>query len=429
MRQNVTQRQFNVTVVDSIMGQGKTTFAINYMKAHPDRNFLYITPYLTEVKRIKENLPHFVEPKAMGGSKLNHIKELILYGNSIASTHSLLGRFDLETQSNLKTLEYTLILDEVADVIQEHTFATRANKEDFFKYYAYVDDKGYVRWNTELHPYETYDRGSNFYNEMILCQNGNLVYVNDKLLVWELPVNIFKAFREVIILTYMFNGSVQKPYFDVHNIPYKYASVRNGELIPYEPTDYATRQHLKSLINIYDDERYNAIGDDYFALSSSWLKANVKRTGKPTQVGERLKKNTELYFKYIAKTPSELNMWSTYDTYYPRLKGLRYGKKEINFVEFNTRATNDYQHKKSLAYLLNVFPHTSLVVYFNNREGLSELNIDRDAFALNTLLQWIWRSRIRRFDLPDEERKINLYLPSARMRNLLISWLDAEELL
>ena len=41
-----------IQVIDSIMGSGKTTWAINYMNSHPDERFIYVTPRLKEVDRI-----------------------------------------------------------------------------------------------------------------------------------------------------------------------------------------------------------------------------------------------------------------------------------------------------------------------------------------------------------------------------------------
>ncbi len=41
-----------VTICDSIMGSGKSCSAIRYMNEH-DGNFIYLTPYLDEVDRIK----------------------------------------------------------------------------------------------------------------------------------------------------------------------------------------------------------------------------------------------------------------------------------------------------------------------------------------------------------------------------------------
>lgn len=42
-----------ITVIDNIMGDGKTTGAIQYINNAPDNeNFLYITPFLNEISRI-----------------------------------------------------------------------------------------------------------------------------------------------------------------------------------------------------------------------------------------------------------------------------------------------------------------------------------------------------------------------------------------
>jgi len=44
-----------ITVVDSIMGSGKTSWSIQYINRNVFDNFLYITPFLDEVNRIIKN--------------------------------------------------------------------------------------------------------------------------------------------------------------------------------------------------------------------------------------------------------------------------------------------------------------------------------------------------------------------------------------
>lgn len=46
------------------------------------------------------------------------------------------------------------------------------------------------------------------------------------------------------------------------------------------------------------------------------------------------------------------------------------------------------------------------------------VNIDEETWALSELIQWLFRSAIR------EENKINIYIPSKRMRSLLQEWLE-----
>ena len=43
--------------------------------------------------------------------------------------------------------------------------------------------------------------------------------------------------------------------------------------------------------------------------------------------------------------------------------------------------------------------------------------IDEDTWALSELIQWTFRSAIR------ENKPINIYIPSKRMRDLFIDWL------
>ena len=48
-----------VNVIDAIMGTGKTSAAINFInKSNDETKFLYITPYLSEVKRIIDSCPN-----------------------------------------------------------------------------------------------------------------------------------------------------------------------------------------------------------------------------------------------------------------------------------------------------------------------------------------------------------------------------------
>lgn len=428
-----------IKVVDSIMGSGKSTWAINYMKENTKERFMYITPFLDEVERVKKELPTFSDPKKVGGSKLLHLKELVKYGKNIASTHQLMDRFDLEVQEGVEIGEYILVLDEVADVVSSYNVLTEADKKDLLTSFVKIDADGYLVWDESIpnHSREEYKYPSKFYDEMILCFNRNLVMVEGEIMYWELPTSLFSKFKEVYILTYIFEGSSQKAYFDLFNIEYEYLSVDNGKLIPYTPTSYETRQEIKSLIKLVTKDKLNDVGKDYNAFSSTWLGNNIKR-GTVTQ--KRVKLDTENFFKNITQTKAEFNMWTTLkgddgnkkervktDRIKSLLKGIGYGKDAIHFVPFNIRATNKYQHKRALAYLINVYPHQTLTMYFNLKKTDKDIKLNLDAYALSHLIQWIWRSSIRRQDLPKEDREIHLYLPSRRMREILLNWLDKED--
>ena len=105
-------------VIDSIMGSGKSSYAIQEINNQDEhKKYIYITPYLDEVKRVKDNVTKrkFYEPneKLGHGRKINHFKKLISDGKNIVSTHALFSYIDLETELLLKDNDYILILDDV----------------------------------------------------------------------------------------------------------------------------------------------------------------------------------------------------------------------------------------------------------------------------------------------------------------------------
>lgn len=111
-----------ITVVDAIMGSGKTQYAIQHMnEASPLDSFIFITPFLSEVERIKTSVTEhcFVEPTIYNGtSKLEDLKRLVANNRNIVSTHALFAKADEDLIELLEQSGYTLILDEVMDIVE-----------------------------------------------------------------------------------------------------------------------------------------------------------------------------------------------------------------------------------------------------------------------------------------------------------------------
>ena len=127
-----------------------------------------------------------------------------------------------------------------------------------------------------------------------------------------------------------------------------------------------------------------------------------------------IKNSAYNYFHNITKGKSNDNMWTTVKTVETMLKGTGYSK---GFVACNSRATNEFAGKRNLAYILNRFINPIEKNFFKE----NEIEFDEDKFALSELLQWIFRSAIRNGE------KINIYIPSKRMREMLEAWLDNTE--
>lgn len=399
-----------VNVIDSIMGSGKTSWAIDKMNNDNKNSYIYITPFLSEVERIKTSIKtkRFYEPKNIGEGKLDSLHKLIVDGKNIASTHALFKMATEETIALLQANNYILILDEVMEVVSP--IPLKKNDLDilFTNELIRVDknNNNLVIWNEDKIDWETqYDS----LRRQCICKN--VFMVNNALLMWTFPIDVFNTFEEVYILTYLFDGQIQKYYYDIYGIDYEYYSVYNKDN-KYYLGNYIksyNMEEIKNKINIIDD-KINLIGKTRTSLSKSWFERSNNK-----MLIEQLKKNTENYFKNKLNSKSKDNMWTTFKLAKGKLKGQRYTK---GFVSLGSRATNDYCDKVNLAYLSNIFINPLIKQFFIDRG----INVNEDEYALSELIQWIWRSRIR------QGEEINLYIPSSRMRKLLIDWLEGEDI-
>ena len=392
----------NVKIVDAIMGAGKTSAAIDYINNSGDSvRFLYITPLISEVERVIESCPskHFVQPKEMG-TKLQGIKKLFSDGVNIASTHALFNKFDEEVIELAYNNGYVLIMDEVADVVTALDI-TQDDAKTLLEKYVTVEDNGLLTWTADTYQgkFEEYKR---------LCDLGSVALYGGELLLWMFPIKVFEAFFDIYILTYMFNAQIQRYYYDFYGLEYEYIYVthKNNR---YRFTEVECDKYIcdySNLIKICDDNRLNRIGDKRTDLSKSWYTKNSN-----TEVMTQLKNNIYTYFKRRMSSSSQDIMWTTFNQYKKILsvKGCSKG-----FIPCNTRATNNYRSKTVLCYTVNRF----LLPAIKNFFVANGVEVDEDGFALSEMLQWIWRSAIR------ENKEVYIYIPSARMRGLLIQWME-----
>ncbi|NMD69600.1 hypothetical protein HHO41_04805 [Bacillus sp. DNRA2] len=397
----------NITVVDSIMGAGKTSWAIQYMnEASPLEKFIYITPFLTEVERVKSSVSsrNFLPPNNANveKTKMRSLKDLIVQGADIVSTHSLFQTADDELIELITDSGYTLILDEVMTVIEP----VSVKASDIKKLEASGDiiiDGNKVIWTGDPHD------DSRYRDVRELAQAGNLFYHRGKFLIWAFPPSVFAAFSKVLILTYMFDGQIQRYYYDMFRFEYKYKSVvsANGvySLIDYDRTR-ENRRELFGLIDIYEGKK-NDIGSRKNALSATFLRRGDLDTLK------QLKNHIYGYFINDIKAKKHEVFWSTLKELEGPLTPKGYKGR---YIPVNARATNEYQDVSTLAYIFNRYPNPHERAFFED----NGVTVNVEALAVSDLLQWIWRSRIR------NNEPINLYLPSSRMRELLKAWADYE---
>ena len=395
-----------VTIIDSPCGRGKTTYAINYINERPTDNFVYITLFLKEVERVIEQTrlsgvaKRFVQPANLGNGKMDSLINLFHNNKDIASTHSLFSNCSQSVADNIRIGHYTLILDEVMSVVE---VLSEINSSDIQT----MLDAGLIVINPKTRQMiwvkDDYN-GHKFADIKKRCENNNIYVVNNVAIIWTFPVEIFEAFDDVIICTYMFDCQIQKYYYDMYNVAYTKKSIVNGELV-----DYIEQKDSLDKLHILDNHKINHVGDGKYDLSKSWYekhKSNLKV----------LQNNIYNYVHNFApilsgtKVKSKDVIWTTFKDYKTKLKGKGYAN---SFIPCNSRATNEYMNSFVVVYPINIFVNPIVKQFFTN----NGVEIDEDGYALSELIQFIYRSRIR------QNQHIYCYIPSVRMRSLLYNYM------
>ena len=418
----------SIYVLDAPMGIGKTSAMINYMREAPEEErFVFVTPFLSEGERIIEGCVEkaFVSPESYGyndfgtpvstdyKSKMDDFKDKIREGRNIATTHALFQRFDQEARDLISVGNYTLVMDEVCDLIGDYDI-TPYDAGTLSEKYIDVEDNGRAIWRAD----ETEYKGR-FLRYKEDCELGILWYYNRTSYIQMLPKESFEVFKDCFIMTYLFEAQLQRCYFDLQGLQYEVIYV-DGDApenyrITTEPRTYSLPQ-IKEKVHIFDNKKMNHIGSGHYALSRGWYE-----DANNTENVKQIQDNAYNFFRNKMKAKSTDCLWTCYkEIAVPEADGSKVTKKVVprgykkQYVACNARATNVYRDKHCLAYLVNLFPDPTIHGFLTRHH----VGFNRDEWALSMMVQWIWRSAIR------DGEEIWVYVPSRRMRTLLEQWLD-----
>lgn len=447
-----------ITVIDAPCGAGKTEWAIKHMNDHPQDKFIFVTPFLSEVERIKLNTrlafydpQHYQRTDLLGGeagskTKLEDFNDLLSAGRNIATTHTTFTNATQETIRILQENSYNLILDETVDVLLPlndliTSPSYRMNQKNarlmLDNHIISVDENCRVHWTGGQQPIDGEERHS-FWEVQLYAENGNLLLIDGQFFLWEFSPEIFKAMESVTVLTYQLEGSFLCPYLQLHGMPYGKSGVTGTydsgfSIVPYT-VDMNQRKKWKQLITLYDDIK----GTDFRSLSASFYRKHIKDHPRSPEAKE-VQCALQRFFRSVKAKPNDV-MWACpkdcRNNVAPRGYKLtreltddeKRGHTQAQLEEYaddhglrcwvasTARATNQYSDRHILAYMLDLYPNPEISKYFG-RQGVS---LSRDTFALAGLIQWIWRSAIRRGE------PITLFLAAPRMKKLFVEWLNGE---
>lgn len=424
----------NISVVDSLPGTGKTLNAIREINQRTDSGdtetkYLLITPYLKECHRISgvvfivlptgeikpkmngkdfDYLPYdpkyncvstrFKHPLTIGkGGKSEGLLRLITEGKNIVATHTLYQMLSKSIYRQLQSHNYKLIIDESLGVVEKFNgggFSKKKMEQLWIKEYISVDpDTKKIVWEEATKDDLPCDTLAPIIKN--LSDNGNLLMQdNSNIILWTFPIDFLSCFSDVTILTYNFRGSLMDKYLSKHGVTVAISYQENRDEIEREAF---------SLIRVLDNKKLNAIG------SSSYYDLSHTDISKMIENGEikTLKNNLVNWFNNCNKgqTKSDRAVSIFKDAEYS-VRGNGYSRC---FLPFNLRAVDGYKDRSTVAYCINLFQDRNIKTFLNMSQE------DEDNWSRNELLQWLFRFSIR------DKKPLNLYIPSIRMRCLLLN--------
>ena len=378
-----------IIIKDQPCGSGKTTSMIAGFRS--DRNYLVIVPFLTEVDRVIEwsKSPPFQQPHANdndASTKTESLQSMVLQGQNIVATHSLFERLVPLARQGLLS-DYDIIIDEVPEVVRSVSSKSKVSIEEFYL------NTGYMTVDTKTGLVSPTGKWWSMRNDVddtlsttILnyANTGCLYLLEGHLFIWAMPKELLTAGRTTTILTYKSEGSVLLSYLKKLDV--------SVEVTKDNQREEAFRKQAAELITIKDIPALSRLPLSYKGQLAGMSNSEYCRT-----VVNALK---NLRGRQLKAVPAEnILITCAKDGWYKKgnvdVAGpIASGSKLFqgaNWVPKITRGTNDYAHCSHLIYLYDQYMNHLVARWLEDNSRPF-----KEAYALTELIQWVWRSRVRK---------------------------------
>jgi hypothetical protein len=410
-----------VEVLDALMGSGKTHSIIDYMSKHQDRPWLYISPMLDEVdtrvpnRAIELGFELFVPSEDKATTKSQNCLDALRLGLNICCTHSLMYKFTKDHLHEIKQQGYNVVSDEELNLINGYN--VKKDDIDFLlsNNLIRVDDKtGAVEFLDEKMSLDAR------YGDVKSKADLGMLYAakrSTKFMVVQLSPKIIDCSERFILLTYNYQNSLMQTFLKLHGYEYK-----SFDEVKLYKTDEEIKKDLLERIEFIETPSVKKIQAKY-ALSKSWWITAGKEQRRDVS------KCIRACLKYSGAAKQEL-FYTIPKDYACQSKGFEtkfigrdaYVNEDGEVVEMsrtfvacNARSTNKYEDKTLAVQAYNLFPNQSVKAFI---QGQGEV-VNDDVFALNMLLQWLFRGCIRK----KGTEKLKVAILSKRMSTLFKEWL------
>lgn len=424
-----------ISIFDAVMGTGKSTAVIESLNDPKTQSVksIILVPSLSEVERYKEGLSDRYDGKRSdivaldedeSATKTERFMTAVSDNKTVITTHELFTRLSNHELHGFRNIgEYNLVVDETIVLVGKQYVKDADLKllveEDYMEAVDHPSIEG-------LQYYQLLPKGKDYLGQegeglrktINAVSNRHVYRINKHNVVFVVPPEKLTVFKDVFLLTYLFNGSETNGWLELFGLDYKHQELSvqssgGGYSLNPHNCKYSGKQ-FGNLLTVYD-HKINDIGTK---------KPRAKRTPLTKMwYGERtkghkdingLKNNTRTFFRNMKADKADM-LWTCFKDYREWVRDSRFDPRrgEQTWLQQSERGTNAYADRHFLAFLVNVHPPVELSTFFGNQG----VRFDRDTFALSRVLQWTWRSAIRKGEA------ITLYLPSERMRELVEDWL------
>lgn len=467
-----------VSIIDNIMGSGKTTKMIEKIKldiaTKPEQPILIVVPYLDEIRRYLvsiNGLDHgridewmrdeegniiigkdnkivfdynsisqlrdtgFKMPIVKSGkSKTTNLRELLRGCNNIITTHSLYTQWDEGISDMIRSGQYRVIVDEELEAFRSINISRLGRQEAkalIEDNYITVNEEHKVVWNEDKDERDGSFTGNDKYREIRkYALDGDLYIYGDLLkeerpfIAWSVPKSFYCCASSYHIMTYRFQASFLAAYFKHNNIPFTFESRAKTSIYDDIELKSKARELIeivstpKSLVGrgtMYSHSYLNSLTKEEIDKTKKALTDTLTRTYK-VPATDLLMTHSQQFAYYDDKTKT--------DAAGNYIKNNRKDKKILTptkykdcHVAFSCKGTNDFSNRNFVVYLHNVYPNSAISRYMKDKN----IPFDEEEYALSVMLQFIWRSAIRKGEA------IKLMIPSLRMHRMFTEWLGKEE--
>jgi len=229
------------------------------------------------------------------------------------------------------------------------------------------------------------------------------------MMVLHLPISLLTACSRCIVMTYLFENSIMAKFMQMKGV-----EVEKFSEVELLYTEEQIKERASERIEFIATSSTRKV--KRMNMTSRWYtqvatKEQLKQIGNAIYSVARLAENKEdVMFTF----PKELREPKKNTGKKIPIRAFISDKESTYWVYCGTKATNDLSHKRVLIHAFNRYPMVSVSAYLQDYG----FPIDPDKYALSEMIQWVWRSAIRR---PEGSIKIAILPP--RMERIFKEWL------